>query len=94
MSWYYISFSTETAFLGAAVVEVNAVVVSIQEAVRQAQRLGIDPGGTAMGYKLLEPCPCPPKWRNRLLTRADLEAAGAAPVKADKVFNLAKKRRN
>lgn len=73
-------------FLGGCVVEGEAMV----EAVGEAKRLGINPGGEVMGVRCedLVASVIPEKWKNRLLTREEalafdeelgllLEAAGA-----------------
>lgn len=78
MTWWYLSFATKGAFLGAAVVEAGDAV----NAVRRAHALGINPGDCSVAIMAMgEPCPCPEAYRNRLLSRADLVDAGADPVR-------------
>lgn len=71
-SWWYLSFASEAAFLGGVIVEAASKV----GAVRQASRLGINPGGEALVMAISDDDPLPaPEFRNRLLTVEDLRRA-------------------
>jgi hypothetical protein len=62
----YLSFADETGFLGAAFIREQDIV----SAVKEAWRLGINPGGEVMG---LGPGSLPPaEWVGRLLTREQI----------------------
>lgn len=83
MAWWYLSFVSDAGFLGATIVEVAGDSETDEasiEAVKRAHQLGVNPGGQVLGFKMPEPCACPLEWRNRLLSRQDLENLGAEPI--------------
>lgn len=75
MLWY-ISFASETGFLGATVVEADSPPAALEE----ATRLGINPGGEAAIWWLAErddgTIPDIAKFRDRLVWRDECEATG------------------
>ncbi len=75
MLWY-ISFASETGFLGATVVEADSPPAALQE----ATRLGINPGGEAAIWWLAERDDGTiaeiAKFRDRLVWRDECEATG------------------
>lgn len=70
---WYLSFASPKAFLGACVVEGDGVV----EAVKEAARLGINPGGEVLGFEVpvgrMDVVP-----RGVLLSREELMELGIA----------------
>lgn len=73
--WWWLSFADKRLpggqqFLGAAMVE----GATLEEAIRDAWRLKINPGGEVLGMSLQD-IEAPKAWRGRLLTR---EQAGEA----------------
>lgn len=66
--WFYLSFADAT-FLGACIVQANDFLM----AVRVAHMLGINPGGEVRGHEIPEGAVYDPKYRNRLLSRIDLQ---------------------
>jgi hypothetical protein len=74
--WFYISFADSsrpkgTQFMGAVIVR----GADIEEAAREAWRLGINPGGEALGVPLPEGQEPPQKFRERLLQPSDIRDA-------------------
>jgi hypothetical protein len=69
MRLYYLSFASDTAFLGCVFVEGRELV----DAVRAAHRLGINPGGEVLGAPVPEDMMPPTSYRRRLLTEPELE---------------------
>ena len=78
--WMYLSFVKDDAFQGAAVIRGGDML----SAVRRACVLNINPGGQVLGFGLSEEALAgiPNEMRERLLTWAEMEAAGWAPTKA------------
>jgi len=68
--WHYISFADDTGFLGAVVVRGSDLV----DAVKEAHRLKINPGGEALGGAIPDGGVLPEHARNRLLSKADVDA--------------------
>jgi hypothetical protein len=66
--WFYLSFAEET-FKGACIVK----AATFLEAVREAHRLKINPGGQVRGHQIPEDAVYDPKYRNRLLSKEDLQ---------------------
>jgi len=68
--WFYISFAGPK-FLGAVFVEAQGPAT----VTRRTHELGINPGGEALTIELTEENALPPpEMRNRLLSKAELEA--------------------
>jgi len=67
-TWWYLSFADE-AFNGACIVEADGMV----EAVKEAHRLRINPGGQVRGNPIPEDAVYDPAYRNRLLNKDDLQ---------------------
>lgn len=80
MTYWYLSFATETEALGATVVQAD----NIDDAIAEATRLGINPGGEVMILELqddaIEREPDIPKLLNTLLTPKELEEMGYAQM--------------
>ena len=72
LEWWYLSFAGDEGFLGGAYVQARGILT----AVREASRLGINPGGEVKAGPMLqvefERC-VPADMRNRILTREELE---------------------
>ena len=68
--WFYLSFANDDAFLGACLVRGR----SIEEAVREADRLKINPGGEALGGPVPVGGLPDEKFRERLLSKTELGA--------------------
>jgi hypothetical protein len=70
LEWYYLSFATDSEFLGAAIVEAHGEVTATE----RATKLGINPGGEVLcwpvGKRHLHKVP--PDLRNKLLTEAEV----------------------
>lgn len=67
--WWYISFC-EDRFLGAAIVQARGMA----HAILRCHRLGINPGGEALGWPIPEnQLPPPAEARDRLLSKTDLK---------------------
>lgn len=66
--WFYLSFAEEE-FHGACIVEANDIVT----AVKVAHALEINPGGQVRGHQIPEDAIYDPKYRNRLLSKKDLQ---------------------
>lgn len=82
-AFYWLSFASEEGNLGCALVEAS----SMEEAVTEAHRLGINPGGEVMGVEIpadaLLADPESPFYtfgRDRLIPTAEVMAAGAVKV--------------
>jgi hypothetical protein len=74
MLWY-ISFATERAFLGATIVEAN----TIEDALDETRRLGINPGGEAAMIALSDdakPHPMTQFMMNRLRSKMEMATFG------------------
>lgn len=67
MSWHYLSFAEEK-FLGGLVIEAD----SFTHAHMRSHTLGLNPGGSVMGWELLDEQTPAEKYRNRLLTKAEV----------------------
>lgn len=67
--WWYLSFAAEK-FLGACIIEAEDFV----DAVRRSHRMNINPGGSVRGNPIPEDAVYDPSYRNRLLTKEDLQA--------------------
>jgi hypothetical protein len=76
MTIWYLSFATTERFLGAAVIEAHEML----DAVAEAHRLGINPGGEVLGVPVPEEHEAEARTvMNRLLSRADMVKLGMAP---------------
>jgi hypothetical protein len=78
-SWWWLSFADSTLpkgsqFLGVAIVEASGMT----SAVLEAHRRGINHGGAVKCIQIPPEHVPSPEYRNRLLTREEAEAAGAA----------------
>jgi hypothetical protein len=73
-AWLWLSFVDDSGFLGVSIVQAGGIV----EATTIARIHGCNPGGEVLAYPLKEA----PEARlcYRLLSRAELEAEGLAPV--------------
>lgn len=69
MKWWYLSFA-EDGFKGACIVEAEDFLAAVEE----AHRRKINPGGQVFGQPVPEDAVYDPSYRNRLLTREDLQA--------------------
>lgn len=85
--WWYLSFADNDGFKGGVHVEVEEKDNRQHEmiaAVREAHRRQINPGGEVRGLRLTDAkaheLP-PPKWRNRLMSKSDLQAVFGETVK-------------
>ena len=69
--WSFISFASETGFLGGAVVQANGV----RAALRRAIKLGIAPGGEVICFPIPRAhlADVPADMRNRLLTEREVQ---------------------
>lgn len=67
-TWWYLSFADEK-FNGACIVEGTDFLDAVQE----AHRLKINPGGQVVGNPIPEDAEYDPKYRNRLLSKEDLQ---------------------
>jgi len=77
LGWWWLSFSDESppqgrGFLGVAIVEGHGVA----SAAERAHGLKINPGGSVRGTKLIGDGIPAPQFRNKLLSREQLSAAG------------------
>jgi hypothetical protein len=81
--WMYLSFVKDGGFKGAVVVRATDIIA----AVRRAAVLGINPGGEVLGSPISAEglAEIPDELRERLLSWADMEAAGWEPKKAGDV---------
>lgn len=75
--WWWLSFADESppqgrGFLGVAIVEGYGVA----SAAERAHELKINPGGSVQGTKLVGDGVPAPEFRNKLLSRDELSAAG------------------
>ena len=66
--WWYLSFATQTDFLGGVIVQGGSVI----EATKEAWRLGINPGGEVLGVEVPPEFPLPPDMTNRLLAKDEV----------------------
>lgn len=86
--WHYLSFVTgegeEERFAGACVVRGADVV----EAVKEAHRLGCSPGGQVLGVPIPDGHMPPERFRERLLSKADCDAAWGDCVRLGDVDDL------
>ena len=73
MSWWCLSYA-DKVFRGAVIVQASGFL----SAVARANELQINPGGEVAGFEILEEALplIPENQRNRLLTRAEVEAFG------------------
>lgn len=67
-AWWYLSFAEEK-FNGACIVLASDMI----EAVRETHRSKINPGGQVIGHPIPEDAIPEEKYRNRLLSKADLQ---------------------
>jgi hypothetical protein len=80
LCWFYCSFADDDGFRGAIFMKAKGIT----HFVREATRLGINPGGQVMGVKLADTDALPAeKYRNRLLDKKNLEEAVGAIVRTD-----------
>ena len=70
----YMSFATKEEFLGAVIVEASGAA----EAHVSVTLLGLNPGGEVMFVENVSPSRCPAAFRNRLLSRKDLNQLQAS----------------
>lgn len=77
-TWWWLSFATDTEFLGVAIVEADAE--NIIDAAIQAIKLGCVPGKNAevAGTPANDGVLIPDEYKNRLLTYDELQAADQA----------------
>lgn len=78
--WWWLSFVDPARpegdrFVGVAIVRASNIVTAAME----AHRLGCNPGGELAGIEIPDEHVPAPEWRERLLTRADVERMEAAP---------------
>lgn len=66
MAWFYLSFATDTTFLGACVIKASDVL----GAVEKATRLELNPGGEIMILPVDGPGPFPP---HQLMSKAEMQ---------------------
>jgi hypothetical protein len=66
---WWLSFAGDEGFRGVALVEGETMV----DAVKEAHRLRINPGGEVMGVAAPPHLFVPHEWRNRLLTKSECE---------------------
>ena len=83
MKMFWLSFADDNASLGAAVVEAN----SVADALSQASRRGINPGGEVAAVEVpaeyfdrLRP------YRNRLMSRAECERVFGPSMPAEHIY--------
>lgn len=67
--WHYLSFATDEGFRGGVIVRGGDVV----EATKEAWRLGCNPGGEVLGAPIPDDLIPPDKYKNRLLTKAEID---------------------
>lgn len=67
-TWWYLSFADEK-FKGACIVEATDLI----DAVKEAHRLRVNPGGEVLGHPIPENAIYDSKYRNRLLSKTDLQ---------------------
>lgn len=75
MSWVYCSYADESRFRGGCFVEADGAV----SAALRAIALGISPGGQMIVCPVDDVDLPPEKWRNRLLSREELESISGGP---------------
>lgn len=68
-NWWYLSFADSECFLGAVIIQ----GINITDAALSAHYLGINPGGSVMGFEIPDIDTAPPFPREKLLSRAELE---------------------
>jgi hypothetical protein len=69
--WMYLSYAGELGFNGGIIIEAHGMA----SAVARARALNISPGGQVLGFDIPEATVLPPpEFRNRLLTKAELES--------------------
>jgi hypothetical protein len=87
-TWFYLSFASASLpkneqWLGAVIVQAD----TIADAVKEAWRLGINPGGEVAGAEI-ENLP-PERFRNRLMiSKSDLRDMGEAMAGDTRLINL------
>lgn len=67
--WHYLSFASEAGFLGGCIVRGDDVV----EAVKEAHRLGCNPGGEVLGAPIPDEQMVPEQYRDRLLQKDEID---------------------
>lgn len=70
MNWMYLSFASDAGFLDGCVVRAK----SIDQAVREAHRLGINPGGDVLGLEVPAHMIPQPHYRERLMTKDEIRS--------------------
>jgi hypothetical protein len=70
--WWWLSFCDNVQFLGVAIVQAP----DVKEALLTARRAGCNPGGEVLARRIPEDKLPDPRLRHKLLSRADLNAAG------------------
>lgn len=73
--WAYCSYADEEGFRGGIFVRAQGVV----SAALEVHRLGMSPGGEMIACPVDENNLPPEKWRNRLLTKDELESICGGP---------------
>jgi hypothetical protein len=68
-AWWWLSFVDETGFLGVCYVLAFGMLTAIKE----AHRLGINPGGEVQASSIPLDQKPPNKWLNRLLSKSDID---------------------
>lgn len=66
--WWYLSFAGEKSFLGGAIVNAHGFIGAVME----ARNRNINPGGEVQGHWIPDDKLPLPRYRNRLLTLAEL----------------------
>ncbi len=69
VSWWWLSFATETEFLGGVFLQAKGMV----DAVAKSHRLGLNPGGSVMTVSVPDGKTPPEHLINRLLTKEEAE---------------------
>jgi len=69
MKWFYLSYAVPGKFMGAVILRGE----SVEDAAEKARERGLSPGGQVLGIEV--PSHLPPwPYRNRLLTKEDIDA--------------------
>jgi hypothetical protein len=74
--WLYLSFVSDHKFLGAIVMKGHGFVSVVQ----RCHALGINPGGEVACLELKEANLPPEQYRNRLLSKKELEESSKSPL--------------
>ena len=74
--WWYLSFADDSGFLGGCIV--NALGPT--DAVLQAHKMGINPGGEVLSILIPDGAPLEDGWKNKLLSKQDMINLGMSPM--------------